>query len=118
MNGKDIFLGLKFVDAELIEEAEFGKLPMKELQTETTKRRRAFRRPFLLAALIALMLGHSLAACGGFIATDTLSTLFAALVTWIARKLDGMLEEQKHYLLRVAEEQKREQDARGNDPWQ
>lgn len=56
MNGKDIFLGLKFVDAELIEEAEFGKLPMKELQTETTKRRRAFRRPFLLAALIALML--------------------------------------------------------------
>lgn len=69
-------------------------------------------------ALIALMLGHSLAACGGFIATDTLSTLLAALVTWIARKLDGMLEEQKHYLLRVAEEQKREQDARDNDPWQ
>ena len=40
MNGKDIFLGLKFVDAELIEEAEFGKFPMKELQTETTNRRR------------------------------------------------------------------------------
>lgn len=69
-------------------------------------------------ALIALMLGNSLAVCGGFIATDTLSTLFAALVIWITRKLDGMLEEQKHYLLRVEEEQKREQQARANDPWQ
>lgn len=69
-------------------------------------------------ALIALALGNSPAVCGGFIATDTLSTLFAVLVVWITRKLDGMLEEQKHYLLRVEEEQKREQQARANDPWQ
>ena len=55
-------------------------------------------------ALIALVLGNSLAVCGGFIATDTLSTLFAALVTWIARKLDGMLEEQKQYLFRLEKE--------------
>lgn len=69
-------------------------------------------------ALIALVLGYSPAACGGFIATDVLSTIFAALLIWIACKLDGMLEEQKHYLLRVEEEQKRERLAQGSDPWQ
>lgn len=69
-------------------------------------------------ALIALMMGNPLAVCAGFIMTDVLSTLFAVLITWIARRLDGMLEEQKHYLTRVAEEQEREKQARANDPWQ
>ena len=68
--------------------------------------------------LIALALGMDPALCGGFITTDTLSTLFAALIVWITRRLDGMLEEQKHYLTRVAEEQERERQARMNDPWQ
>lgn len=67
--------------------------------------------------LIALVLGTPVATCAGFITTDTLSALFAVLIVWIAKRLDGMLEEQKHYLLRVEEEQKREK-ARGNDPWQ
>ena len=62
MNGKDIFLGLKYVDTELIEEAEFGAFQTKAVQTETTRRRIAFRRPFLIAALIALML--LLVGCG------------------------------------------------------
>lgn len=48
MNGKDIFLGLKYVDDDLIEEAEFGTFP--------ANRESVFRRPFLLAAMIALML--------------------------------------------------------------
>ena len=70
-------------------------------------------------ALIALVLGYPLAACGGFIATDVLSILFAALLIWIVRRLDGMLEEQKHYLTRVAEEMEKERmTARENDPWQ
>ena len=70
-------------------------------------------------ALIALVLGYPLAACGGFVATDVLSTLFAALLIWIVRRLDGMLEEQKHYLTRVAEEMEKERmTARENDPWQ
>lgn len=62
MNGKDIFLGLKYVAPEFIEEAEFGKFPAKTIQTETGKKRAAFRRPFLIAALIALML--LLVGCG------------------------------------------------------
>lgn len=59
-------------------------------------------------ALIALILGTSLALCGGFFTTDVLSTLFAALVVWMTRSLNGMLEEQKHYLRRIAEEMEKE----------
>lgn len=71
-------------------------------------------------ALVALVLGNSLAVCAGFILTDVLSTLFAVLIVWIAKRLDGMLEEQKHYLTRVAEEQEKERKmaAGFNDPWQ
>ncbi len=61
MTGKDIFLGLRYVDAELIEEAEFGTFSTKA-ETETLKKRKAFRRPFLLAAIIALCL--LLVGCG------------------------------------------------------
>ena len=58
--------------------------------------------------VLGLVLGGSLQVCAGFVTTDTLSTLFAVLIVWIARRLDGMLEEQKHYLQRVAEEMERE----------
>lgn len=68
-------------------------------------------------ALIALLLGTPAATCAGFITTDALSAVFAALIVWIARQLDGMLEDQKHYLFRIAEEQEKER-ARANDPWQ
>ena len=71
-------------------------------------------------ALIALVMGNPLAVCLGFITTDVLSAVFSALLVWIMRKLDGMLEEQKHYLRRVAEEmdREREQAVQGNDLWQ
>lgn len=69
--------------------------------------------------LIALLLGTPIAVCAGFIATDVLSAVFASLIVWIARRLDGMLEEQKHYLTRVqAEVEKERMTARANDPWQ
>ena len=69
---------------------------------------------------LALLTGHAPAACLAFVTTDALSTLFAALLTWITRRLDGMLEEQKHYLRRVAEEQEKERQraAAANGPWQ
>lgn len=69
-------------------------------------------------AAIALLMGYAPAVCLGFFTTDTLSTLFAVLLVWITRNLDGMLEEQKHYLRRIAEEQEKERQARENDPWQ
>jgi len=66
-------------------------------------------------ALLALVMGNSLALCIGFITTDTLSILFAVLIVWITRRLDGVLEEQKHYLKRVAEEMENERMAQGYD---
>ena len=59
-------------------------------------------------ALMAIVLGTPLALCGGFFTTDVLSALFAALVVWMAKNLNGMLEEQKHYLRRIAEEMEKE----------
>lgn len=55
-------------------------------------------------AAAALVLGNNLQVCAGFFTTDVLSTLFAVLLVWIARRLDGMLEEQRHYLKRIQEE--------------
>ncbi len=69
-------------------------------------------------ALIALALGTGPAVCLGFFTTDALSAVFAVLIVWITRRLDGMLEEQTHYLRRVAEEMEKEKQARENDPWQ
>lgn len=45
MKGKDIFLGLKYVGDDLVEEAEYGEFPA----------RKSIRSPLLVAALIALM---------------------------------------------------------------
>lgn len=54
MNGKDIFLGLKYVGDDLIEKAEYGQFPASGEKRQKAHGR--IRRPFLLAALIALLL--------------------------------------------------------------
>ena len=46
MKGKDLFLGLSYIDKQYIEEAELESLP----------RRKTLRRPLLVAALVALTL--------------------------------------------------------------
>ena len=54
MNGKDIFLGLKYIGDDLIEKAEYGKFPSKE--ENKVVHHHWIRRPFLIAAVVALML--------------------------------------------------------------
>ena len=57
MNGKDIFLGLKYVGDDLIEKAEYGQFPAKADKTEKKeKTHRLIHRPFLIAAIIAMIL--------------------------------------------------------------
>lgn len=51
MNGKDIFLGLKYVGDDLIEKAEYGRFSTESKQEPP---RRTVRRPLLIAAIIAL----------------------------------------------------------------
>ena len=55
---------------------------------------------------IAGILGFSAAECLGFITTDILSALFTLFVIWIVRRIEGLFEDQKHYLLRIQSEQK------------
>ena len=52
-------------------------------------------------ALVALLLGSPLGALPGFVTSDSLSYLFTGVLIWIARRLDGVFEDQKHYLLRI-----------------
>lgn len=52
-------------------------------------------------AVTALLLGSEPANVVGFFTTDSLSLLFTFVIIWIARKLDGVYEDQKHYLLRI-----------------
>ena len=59
-------------------------------------------------ALLSLIAGASLTTAAGFFTTDVISLLFTALLLWITRRLDGMLEDQKHYLHRTAKEREEE----------
>ena len=52
-------------------------------------------------AITALCMGNEFSTCLGFFMTDGLSLLFSGVVVWIARRLDGIFEDQKHYILRV-----------------
>ncbi len=56
-------------------------------------------------AVVALILGYSITGVTGFFTTDSLSMLFTGVIVWIARRLDGVYEDQKHYLLRVQAEE-------------
>ena len=59
-------------------------------------------------AIIALLLGTSLVFCAGFFTTDALSGVFAMVVVSLAARLDGVFEDQKQYLRRLQEQQKKE----------
>ena len=52
-----------------------------------------------------------------FIFADILSLLFAIVVLTIAKNVDGLIEDQKSYLLRLDRERKAEQEANLNDPF-
>ena len=56
-------------------------------------------------AAVALFLGAGPGDAVRFFTTDSLSLLFTFVIVWIARKLDGVYEDQKHYLLRVHAEE-------------
>ena len=59
-------------------------------------------------ALMALLLGATMADALDFFTTDALSGLFTMVIVWIASRLDGMFEDQKTYLLRVHEQMEKE----------
>nr|MBQ8244750.1 hypothetical protein [Oscillospiraceae bacterium] len=56
----------------------------------------------------AYLLGFAPAACIGFITTDILSGLFTLAIVWVVRRIEGLFEDQKHYLLRLESERQDE----------
>lgn len=56
--------------------------------------------------LVSLMLGGSIRAFIVFMTTDIISLLFAVVVMNLLGGLDGMIEDQKHYLLRIDREKR------------
>lgn len=57
---------------------------------------------------MAMLLGTPIEGAEAFITTDVMSLLFSLVVLWIVRRLDGVLENQYHYLLRLGEEREKE----------
>lgn len=77
MNGKNIIWGLTYVSSSIVEEAEYGAFRVKTDSTiEKERSRRIFRRPFLVAAIIALTL--LLVGCAVAYANGWFTDLFAA----------------------------------------
>ena len=61
-------------------------------------------------AAVAMLLGWPFATAMAFVTTDSLSLLFAMVVIWIARKQDGLLEDQREYIHRINQEQLLEEE--------
>ena len=58
-------------------------------------------------ALMACFTGTPWAEAVRFFTTDSLSAVFTLVVIWIARRLDGVYEDQRHYLRRIHQETER-----------
>ena len=59
-------------------------------------------------ALLSVILGADWSIALGFFTTDVITALFTLVILWIVRRLDGVFENQNHYLLRLQEEQEKE----------
>jgi hypothetical protein len=57
-------------------------------------------------AAMGCVFGYPTAAIIGFITTDILSILFTVFIVWTVRRIEGLFEDQRNYLLRVQREQK------------
>ena len=56
-------------------------------------------------AAMGFAFGFPAAAILGFITTDILSILFTVFIIWTVRRIEGLFEDQKSYLLRIQREQ-------------
>lgn len=58
--------------------------------------------------LISLPFGAGWTELVGFLVSDILSLLFAILILWTCRAVDGLVEDQKEYLFRLEKERQRQ----------
>ena len=81
---------------------------------ETAFRTMAFGGATLLLmqmgrAAVSILFGAELGQAAGFFTTDSVSMVFTLTVMWIVRRLDGVFENQYHYLRRIQSEREREE---------
>ncbi|MCR5760447.1 MAG: hypothetical protein K6F82_00355 [Sphaerochaetaceae bacterium] len=60
--------------------------------------------------LVAFFLGNPIEIVFKFVLTDSLSGVFALVIVWIVRRLDGVFEDQKAYLFRINREEEEERN--------
>lgn len=63
---------------------------------------------FLGRAVLSFFFGAAVTAALGFFTTEAVTVLFTLVILWIVRRLDGVFENQNHYLLRLRQEQEKE----------
>lgn len=89
-------------------------LALKKLGAERVRTGRWSGLLFALAVILLMQLGRTVVALAlgtppmealGFISADPGSVLFTLVIAWIVRRLDGVYEDQKHYLLRIQQEE-------------
>ena len=62
-------------------------------------------------AVLSLIFQKDPAVCLLYYTTDVLTCLFTVILMWITRRLDGILEEQRHYIKRVGKELNSEKES-------
>ena len=99
---------------------------LQKITKEKVKNDFFFKMVFALSVYISLTAGRwffslpfefNLQTFLNFFGTDILSLLFAIVVLAITKNVDGLIEDQKSYLLRLEKERKKEQEANLNDPF-
>lgn len=99
---------------------------LERLTKEKVRKDFIFRTIFTVAVYVFLTLGrwtcslpyvYSLNTFVTFFTTDILSLLFAIVILFLAKNLDGLIEDQKSYLLRLEKERQKEQEENLNDPF-
>ncbi|MBR0219494.1 MAG: hypothetical protein IJQ33_09850 [Clostridia bacterium] len=63
---------------------------------------------FLGRAVLSFFFGAAVTTALGFFTTEVITVLFTLVILWIVRRLDGVFENQNHYLLRLRREQEKE----------
>ncbi len=62
-------------------------------------------------AVVSLFFSRDLSVSVLYYTTDVMSVLFTVILMWICRRLDGIMEDQRHYVIRVGREMNSETES-------
>lgn len=97
------------------------KLGKENIRTDFVKRSAFATLTYILVVLgrwlVSLLFELSFNSLMTFFTVDILSLLFAVVVLTLVKGLDGILEDQKAYLIRLDKERREEEQAKHSDPF-